>query len=176
MARARRVPGAVRVAQGGFEGGDVRGDRLGVEPDRGAVGDQHGARRRTGRLQALAEEGDGHAQGSASGGEVGVGPEQLDEGVAKMGALGIIGQVGEQDARLLAAEAGEDLSLSLGLQGAQKCEPPSCSHCRPREVRAPRPGLSRCFVLPSRTVRQRYTCRAAPARQPSRSRFAAAPH
>jgi hypothetical protein len=128
------APGAGSVPQRGFEGGDVGGDRLGVGTDGRAVGDQHGARGGAGRLQMLAEEGEGDAQGSAPGGEVGVRPEELDEGVAGMGALGEVGQVGEQEPGLLAAEVGEGapapfprfarVGTRLGSQGAQESDLP----------------------------------------------------
>jgi hypothetical protein len=97
-----RAAGLGSLSQCRFEGSDVRDDPIGVESHGEAVGDQHGATptlrlgtRQIGGLQALAEEGDGGTQGCPPGGEVGVGPEHVDQGIAGMGAVRKVGQVGK---------------------------------------------------------------------------------
>ena len=98
----------LRRRQGGLELGDIGGHRRRVEADAGAVGLQDGSGRNPGRFQLVAEGGEGDAQAVAAGLQVALGPEELDEVLAGMLSLAKIGQVGEQGADALEAEAGHD--------------------------------------------------------------------
>jgi hypothetical protein len=105
------VAGAFRIAAGRrFEDalklGHIGGCGGRVEMDGKPVRDEDRANGYTGRLQLMAQRRQRHAQTLASGANVVVRPEHLDQRLAGLRALPMAGEIGEQCARLIGAKNG----------------------------------------------------------------------
>src|SRR5262249_23051620 len=109
---AARPPGVPprRAAQRALKLEDIGGEGGGIEADGRAVGEDDGAGRHAGRLEHVAEEGEGIAEIVAAGFRLRLGPEHLDQHVARLGrggGRGVEGEKGEEGGSLLGAEASD---------------------------------------------------------------------
>src|SRR5262249_20157251 len=112
-----------------------------------------------GRLELMAEGREGLAEAQATGVGGGVGPEEIDEEVAGMGAEAVEGKVGEEGSGLVGAEAGELDGSGAGHGTAQGLKAPVGMGRRHRGA----PRASRDRRLPQVLAASRWLCREAPA-------------
>src|SRR5438552_3430200 len=113
---------------------DIGGDRLGVQPDVGAGGEDNGSCQRTGRLQLAAQRREGSAEPVATGRRLASGPEKLDQLRARMGAVEVKRQVGEQGSRLARLKPRNGPLVPLRPQSAKQRDPPLHSRVGSRRV------------------------------------------
>src|SRR5438132_11544480 len=64
----------------------------------------------------------------AAGARFVLGPEQLDQHLARMGALAVVSQVGEQSSCLVGLEAGDEPVVPVLPQATQEFNAPWCIH------------------------------------------------
>ena len=124
----RRVPRLVGGAEGGLEFSYIGRVGRGVQFDRGPIRHDHGARRNPRRLQLMPQGRERLAQAVPCGVRLRAGPEQLDEHLARMRAMAVIGQVRQQQRRSLAAKARDQPLSLLNPQAAKKLYSPGLIH------------------------------------------------
>ncbi len=97
-----------------LELGHIRADGLGVQPDRKTVGanDASGGRA-GGRLQLMAQRGQGRAEPVAGGGAVAAGPQHFAQHLARVRAGTVIRKIRQQGGGLLGGEAGDHRAAIL---------------------------------------------------------------
>jgi hypothetical protein len=84
--------------------GDIGGEGARSQLDSGALGEEEVFARGLGVGETVAEGVELEAEVAAPLLEVGVGPEEVDEGLAGVGMAGVVGEVSEKRRRLLAWE------------------------------------------------------------------------
>jgi hypothetical protein len=124
--------GGALAATGGVEGGSevrhIRGERVGVQRNRAAGGDQEVAGGGVLVFQQLAQRVKRAPEAGAGGIQINLRPELVDQRVAGMGMLVVVGQVGKKDCRLLRREASNHPLRVLHPQLPQELDPPDCFH------------------------------------------------